>query len=453
MCTKDETSKLLASREGYTATDLATTKDDEGNKKSDIIIDEEDPTSWSDVLMRAGELWRSRISPAILAFVLILPVVLYKGEYFSTFVYDTWYVPIMGIIGCSIPSGGAPVAGGVVFLPILTMKDIEAHEAVAFSAATQMFGVGIFAPMSWMSRDPTVLMPTFLKPMFPFALAGLLFSYLVTPLEKSDEVLLAFTIFVMCLAAYIIRGLVHDQLDVSHSEDDGEEEGGEEGVGTTELVIGEEGKEEDEDDDDVESPSYQRNVSESTALSRPRIMRRASKMVRRDIKFTPKLFAIYATCCFLGGMLVGWIGIGAEKVTFFLLTYFHDVDVVAAGLSSITMTGWLSLVAFLLHALCTPPPDDDDGIGMGIVGPHFSCALPTEGNPGGHVFGKVPYELWLAVLPGILIGSLIGPVINAAIGPRNIMIIFAIFLLFDAGYNIYNFIDNGFLEDMFGYTL
>jgi uncharacterized membrane protein YfcA len=92
-----------------------------------------------------------------------------------------------------------PVAGGVVFLPILTMKHIGAHEAVAFSAATQMIGMGIFAPMAWMSRDPSVFMPSLLKPMFPFALAGLLFSYLVTPLEKDDEVLLAFTIFVICL--------------------------------------------------------------------------------------------------------------------------------------------------------------------------------------------------------------------------------------------------------------
>jgi hypothetical protein len=45
-----------------------------------------------------------------------------------------------------------PVAGGVIFLPILTMKHIEAHEDVAFAASTQMIGVGIFAPMGWMSR-------------------------------------------------------------------------------------------------------------------------------------------------------------------------------------------------------------------------------------------------------------------------------------------------------------
>lgn len=425
MCQNSEKTGLLAARgRGYA-----------GPPKKDT---QEAPLSWNMWLMEAGELWRSHITPAILAFVLLLPVVVYRGSYFSAFVRDAWYVPIMGIVGCSIPSGGAPVTGGVVFLPVLTMKKIEVHSAVAFSAATQMFGVGVFAPMGWMSRDPSVLMLSFLKPMFPFALAGLLFSILVTPLEKSEEVLLAFTIFVLCLAAYIINGLVNSGLDVSDSDDDGETETQAQ-VQETPKLIEEEKK---EDNGDVESPpdSYQRSGA-SGDLRKKRV-RRESKAVRRNVKFTPRLYTIYAVCCFLGGMLVGWIGIGFEKIAFFLLTYFHDVDVIAAGLSAITMTGWLSLFSFLLHALCTPA---DEG-----PGPHFSCAAPTEGNPGGHVFGKVPYELWLAVLPGILIGSLVGPMINAAIGPRNVMIIFSIFLLFDAGYNIYNFVDSGFFAELFG---
>lgn len=430
MCQNSEKTGLLAARLQGSA----------GQPAKDI---KEAPLSWNMWLMEAGEIWRSHISPAILAFVLLLPVVLYGRSYFSAFVRDTWYVPIMGIVGCSIPSGGAPVAGGVVFLPILTMKKIEAHQAVAFSAATQMFGVGVFAPMGWMSRDPSVLMPSFLKAMFPFAFAGLLFSIVVMPLEKSDEVLLAFTIFVMCLAAYIIHGLVSSELDVSNSDEDGEIE---KQVQETEPVFQETfhlvEEEKKEDDGDVESPpvSYQRSQSPEDSMKR--LVRRESKAVRRNVRFTPRLFAIYAVSCFLGGMLVGWIGIGVEKIAFFLLTYFHDVDVIAAGLSAITMTGWLSFVSFLLHALCTPP---DEG-----PGPHFSCAVPTKGNPGGYVFGKIPYELWLSVLPGILIGSLVGPMVNAAIGPRNIMIIFAIFLLFDAGYNIYNFIDNGFFAELFG---
>lgn len=196
----------------------------------------------------------------------------------------------MGIVAVTIPSGGAPVAGGVVFLPVLTMKKIEAHEAVAFAAATQMVGVGIFAPMGWMSRDPSVLMGSFLKPMFPFALAGLLFSYLVTPLEQEDEVLLAFTIFIICLALYIIKGLVYKQLDVSQSDED------DSGDATAECDSQEEDDlvgteiEEEKAVQDVESPSYQNENSIGTTG----FSTRRTKMERRNIVFTRKLFVIYA---------------------------------------------------------------------------------------------------------------------------------------------------------------
>lgn len=394
------------SQDGYQLTEIPPERPSSPELKPNLL------TPFQQKLMQSGFIWRKYLAPATLVFTLILPVLIYRHEYISKFLVDTWYVPIMGIIGCTIPSGGAPVAGGVVFLPILTMKHIDAHEAVAFAASTQMIGVGIFAPMGWMSRDPTVLMGSFLKPMFPFALAGLLFSYLVTPLNKSDEVLLAFTLFVMCLAVYITRGLVHNKLDVSQSGDEDTQKtpaGEESGPQTVENCVQEEKKE-----SDIEKAGA---PTEATGLlsreNKDEVVapkQRGTKAERRSIVFTPKLFTIYAVCCFLGGMLCGWIGIGVEKVTFFLLTYFHDVDVIAAGLSSITMTGWLSFFAFLLHALCTP---EDEG-----SGPHFSCALRDESNPLGHVFGKVPYELWLSVLPGILIGSLVGPAVNAAVGPR-----------------------------------
>ena len=247
-------------------------------------------TPFQEQLMHFGIIWRSFVSPSILAFILLLPAIIYNREYVSTYLYETWYVPLMGIVAVTIPSGGAPVAGGVVFLPVLTMKKIEAHEAVAFAAATQMVGVGIFAPMGWMSRDPSVLMGSFLKPMFPFALAGLLFSYLVTPLEKEDEVLLAFTIFIICLALYIIKGLVYKQLDVSQSDED------DSGDATAECDSQEEDDlvgteiEEEKAVQDVESPSYQNeNSIDTTGFST-----RRTKMERRNIVFTRKLFVIYA---------------------------------------------------------------------------------------------------------------------------------------------------------------
>ena len=237
------------------------------------------------------------------------------------------------------------------------------------------------------------------------------------------------------LCSYIIRGLVSNQLDTSQNDDssDADSQSAEdidEESGSGDEAKGGYGT--------IPNVSTDEAVEQVTAV----VPAQLSKAERRNIVFTPKLYVIYAASCFLGGMLCGWIGIGVEKVTFFLLTYFHKVDVIAAGLSSITLTGLLSFFAFLLHAVCTP---EDEG-----PGPHWSCAVRDDLNPGGHVFGKVPYELWLSVLPGILIGSLIGPVVNAAVGPRNIMIIFVGFLFFDATYNIYNLASNGFINELFG---
>jgi hypothetical protein len=225
------------------------------------------------------------------------------------------------------------------------------------------------------------------------------------------------------LRRYIIKGLVTSQLDTSqndsHDDDAAESEttsqSSEDDAEELEMekVLPHEADEETGSGDKARgygSISARGSIVAAAAAAKLRQSAQRAKMERRNIVFTPKLFTIYAISCFLGGMLCGWIGIGLEKVTFFLLTYFHKVDVIAAGLSSITMTGWLSFFAFLLHAVCTP---EDEGFG-----PHLSCGLRNEFNPGGHVFGKVPYELWLSALPGILIGSLIGPIVTAAVGPR-----------------------------------
>jgi hypothetical protein len=49
-----------------------------------------------------------------------------------------WYAPIMGVVACALPTSGMPVAGGIVFLPVLThIAGLSARQAVAFAAATQ----------------------------------------------------------------------------------------------------------------------------------------------------------------------------------------------------------------------------------------------------------------------------------------------------------------------------
>lgn len=372
---------------------------------------------------RIGKRWKKFFLPLMFVFTLCLPIAIYRSNYLS-FLAHSWFAPLMGIVACAIPSGGAPVAGGVVFLPVLSMAGLEPHDAVGFAVTTQMFGIGIFAPLGWMARDPTVLMFNFLQVTFPYALAGLLTGLLLIPLGKSDEVLWAFTIFISFLAWYTVHGLVYDKLDVSGAS-------GEPSCCPGEHHNNHRTNEVDSDNDiEMHVPKSQtENIlpGEIDGLS-VQNTNPNSKAKRRKIRFSAKEYAIYAVTCYFGGILTAWIGIGVEKLTFVLLTYFHNVDVTAAGVSSIFLTGFLSAVAFLFHSLCAPA---DNG-----PGPHFQCAIKSAADPTGNVLGNIPYEIVLAVLPGILIGSVVGPAINAAIGPRNMMVIFVCFLLFDIGYNL-----------------
>ena len=48
---------------------------------------------------------------------------------------------------------------------------------------------------------------------------------------------------------------------------------------------------------------------------------------------------------------------------------------------------------------------------------------------------RVPYGFWLMGLPGILVGSTIGPIINHKLGSRNLLIMFASLCLVETAHN------------------
>ena len=81
---------------------------------------------------------------ALLALLITIPCVLYPPSELAKY----WYGPLMGLAS-TIPSAGAPVAGGIVFFPILMLAGFSPSEAVAYAAATQMIGVGLFVPGSF----------------------------------------------------------------------------------------------------------------------------------------------------------------------------------------------------------------------------------------------------------------------------------------------------------------
>ena len=100
-------------------------------------------------------------------FLLTLPFVVLEWETIKR----VWFAPFMGIVAAAIPASGAPVAGGVVFLPVLDSFGVCPRDAVAFSAATQFFGVGIFAPLNWLIKDKNIFVwPALKRTWFPSAL-------------------------------------------------------------------------------------------------------------------------------------------------------------------------------------------------------------------------------------------------------------------------------------------
>jgi uncharacterized membrane protein YfcA len=99
-----------------------------------------------------------------------------------------------------------------------------------------------------------------------------------------------------------------------------------------------------------------------------------------------------------GGLLVGYIGAGIDALLFFVLTSRFKIDTHQATVTSIITMGLTAMIPFCVHLF---------------------------------ILGDVPINLWLMVLPGILIGSRIGPWLNKTLGSKRILIVFALLLIIE----------------------
>ena len=99
-----------------------------------------------------------------------------------------------------------------------------------------------------------------------------------------------------------------------------------------------------------------------------------------------------------GGLLVGYIGAGIDALLFFVLTSRFKIDTHQATVTSIITMGLTAMIPFCVHLF---------------------------------ILGDVPINLWLMVLPGILIGARIGPWLNKTLGSKRILIVFALLLIIE----------------------
>ena len=138
--------------------------------------------------------WWVTVRMYLSAVLCVFPFMVYEPLELLTM----WRVPVMAILAASIPASGAPVAGGIIFLPVLQTYGVCPRDAVAFSALTQFFGCGIFSPLNWLVQDPTVFLPGALRIAFLPSLIGLLaaLSYIkVNGCHGDHVVLLVFAVF------------------------------------------------------------------------------------------------------------------------------------------------------------------------------------------------------------------------------------------------------------------
>ena len=244
----------------------------------------------------------------VLAVLIAIPVSLYPPSELAKF----WYGPLMGLAS-TIPSAGAPVAGGIVFFPILMLAGFSPSQAVAYAAATQMIGVGLFVPGSFIVYEAyavflhDILFWGTFSGGIGVSLTLFVFEYFFG--DPEWYVLLIFTIVVVVLILSVVHDLNNPKGTMRRRPSAGSwremmnnQEA--ENVGSNDVVP------------DNEKPHVPRSSILATGLA--------------------------------GGIITGFIGIGIEKMLYMLLTMHPErveVDTTQAGVSCITVVGLVSAIA------------------------------------------------------------------------------------------------------------
>eukprot|EP01080_Neovahlkampfia_damariscottae_P009868 gene9868-2190_t len=100
------------------------------------------------------------------------------------------------------------------------------------------------------------------------------------------------------------------------------------------------------------------------------------------------IFTLILTSVF-GGWSIGYTGVGLGAFCFFCFTAFYKLSPHSSMVTSIIISGWTSLYSFVFHYFFE---------------------------------SKIPFTLWLASIPGLIIGNRIGPILNKMIGTKIIYV-------------------------------
>jgi uncharacterized membrane protein YfcA len=108
-------------------------------------------------------------------------------------------------------------------------------------------------------------------------------------------------------------------------------------------------------------------------------------------------WAIIFATGLIGGLFVGWFGTGIDVTYFFITTLVYRVNPHPATVTSICLMGCVAWFAFIIRS-----------------------AQQT-----------VPWADLIMVLPGIILGARVGPVVNMLLGKRAVLVLFAALLVLE----------------------
>lgn len=219
------------------------------------------------------------------AFLLVLLAGLPWFVYSPPTLREVWFAPFMTTVAVLLPASGVPIAGGIVFFPVLSLAGFRPDAAVAFAAATQAIGVGVFTPLTWYVQEPNVFLPVALLPAVLGSSISCALAVFVWPSPSERVTVSVFTIFAAFCAVFTFHGLFCGELSTSRAQ-----------------------------------------------------------VPRTVASFTWCFLAGVA-----GGFLVGYIGIGVEKTLFIVLSGIYHADPKRSGITSVTVVGLISFFNAAYH--------------------------------------------------------------------------------------------------------
>ena len=122
------------------------------------------------------------------------------------------------------------------------------------------------------------------------------------------------------------------------------------------------------------------------------------KYPNTKIDLTSGNVTILSVFSFLGGLISGWIGFGIDTIFYFILTVVFRINPAISIVTSISLMAAVSLAGTILNI----------------------------------IFNEVPFSLWYSAIPGVtLAGLFIAAYLALKIGPKNVLMLFTIFLSAD----------------------